>query len=155
VLVIAGILVLGGGVAFGISKLTSDDSGGGAGGQHASQKGSSKKTDPSGGGTQRSTGAVKPGSVTVAVLNGTTVPGLAATLSDQVGAAGFKVGTIANFTDQQLAESVVQYAPGHEREAAAVARKVGIGQREAVTPSSQDLAGDATVIVIVGADKAP
>jgi hypothetical protein len=155
VLVIAGILVLGGGVAFGISKLTGDNGGGGGGGgQQASHKGSSKKADP-GSGKQRSGGAVRPGSVTVAVLNGTTVPGLAATLSDQVGAAGFKVGTIANFTDQQLAESVVQYAPGHEREAAAVARKVGIGQREAVTPSSQDLAGDATVIIIVGADKAP
>jgi hypothetical protein len=155
VLVVAGILVLGGGAAFGISKLTSDDSGGGAGSQQGSQTGSGKQGDPGGGGTQRNAGAVKPGTVTVAILNGTTVPGLAATLSDQVGAAGFKVGTIANFTDQQLAESVVQYAPGHQHEAAAVARKVGIGQREAVSPSSRDLAGDATVIVIVGADKSP
>ena len=94
--------------------------------------------------------------MTVAVLNGTTVPGLAATLGDQVGAAGFEVGTIANFSpNQQLAESVVQYAQGHERQAAAVSRRLGIPQREAVNPSSQELAGDATVIVLVGADKAP
>jgi hypothetical protein len=157
VLVIAGILVLGGGVAFGVSKLTGGDSGGGGGtgGQQASHKGSTKKDDPSGGGKQRSAGAVKPGNVTVAVLNGTTVPGLAATLGDQVGAAGFRVGTVWNFTDNQLAESVVQYAPGHEREAAAVARKVGISQREPINSSTRDLAGDATVVVIVGADKAP
>jgi LytR cell envelope-related transcriptional attenuator len=94
--------------------------------------------------------------VTVAVLNGTTVPGLAATLADQVTAAGFRAGTIANFgPNQQLAESVVQYAAGHEREAAAVSRKLGIGQREAASAESQELAGDATVIVIAGGDKAP
>ncbi len=98
---------------------------------------------------------MKPGSVTVAVLNGTTVPGLAATLSDEISAAGFKVGTITNFSDQQLAESVVQYASGHEAEARAVSRKLGITQREPVNPSSQALAGDATVIVIAGADKSP
>ena len=91
----------------------------------------------------------------MAVLNGTTVPGLAATLSDEVNAAGFKVGTITNFSDQQLAESVVQYAPGHQAEAEAVSRRLGIAQREPVNPSSQALAGDATVIVIAGADKAP
>ena len=99
--------------------------------------------------------AVKPGNVTVAVLNGTTVPGLAAALRDQIAAAGFKTGTINNFSDQQLAESVVQYAPGHEAEGRAVSRRLGIGQREPVNPSSQALAGDATVIVIAGADKAP
>ena len=98
---------------------------------------------------------MKPGSVTVAVLNGTTVPGLAATLSDEISAAGFKVGTITNFSDQQLAESVVQYASGHEAEARAVSRKLNITQREPVNPSSQALAGDATVIVIAGADKSP
>ena len=89
------------------------------------------------------------------MLNGTTVPGLAATLSDEVDKAGFKIGTITNFSDQQLAESVVQYAPGHEAEGRAVSRRLGIGQREPVNPSSQALAGDATVIVIAGADKAP
>ena len=50
---------------------------------------------------------------------------------------------------------MVQYATGHEREAAAVGRKLGIGQREPASAESQELAGDATVIVIAGADKAP
>jgi hypothetical protein len=145
------VLVLGGAAAYGVSQLTGDDSSGG-GSQTAQSDGNSN----TGTGKQKSQGgAVNPANVTVAVLNGTTIPGLAATLSDQVGAAGFKVGTITNFSDQQLAESVVQYAPGHEAEAKAVSRRVGIGQREPVNPSSRALAGDATVIVIAGADKAP
>jgi hypothetical protein len=99
--------------------------------------------------------AIKPGNVTVAVLNGTTVPGLAATLRDQIAGAGFKKGTINVFSDQQLAESVVQYAPGHQAEAKAVSRIVGVSPREPVTANSRALAGDATVIVIAGADKGP
>jgi hypothetical protein len=104
---------------------------------------------------KRNGAAIKPGNVTVAVLNGTTVPGLAATLSDQIAAAGFKKGTINVFSDQQLAESVVQYAPGHQAEAKAVSRIVGVSRREPVTANSRALAGDARVTVIAGADKAP
>jgi hypothetical protein len=150
-IVLVGLLVLGGAAAYGVTQLTGDDGGSnsqGSSGDDTGKNGSGQRTRKQG-------GAVKPGSVTVAVLNGTTVPGLAATLSDEVGAAGFKVGTITNFTDQQLAESVVQYAPGHEAEARSVSRRLGITQREPVNPSSQALAGDATVIVIAGADKAP
>jgi len=158
VLVVAGVLVLGGAAAFGVTQLTSDDGGG-----VESEAGRATTDDGGGGGgggdeggtRPRRGAAVNPASVTVAVLNGTTVPGLAATLSDQVGRAGFNVGTITNFSDQQLAESVVQFAPGHRREGQAVSRKLGIDQREPVNPSTQSLAGDATVIVIAGADKAP
>jgi LytR cell envelope-related transcriptional attenuator len=99
--------------------------------------------------------AVKPGHVTVAVLNGTTVPGLAATLRDRIGAAGFKQGTIDVYSDQQLAQSVVQYATGHQDEAKAVGRRLGISRREPATAGSRARAGEATVIVIAGADKAP
>ncbi|MEA2376475.1 MAG: hypothetical protein QOD13_382, partial [Thermoleophilaceae bacterium] len=148
---LVGLLVLGGAAAYGVSQLSGDDAGT-TPGQSAS--GGDQASNGSGQ-PKHKRGAVKPGNVTVAVLNGTTVPGLAATLSDEVGAAGFKVGTITNFTDQQLAESVVQYAPGHEAEAKAVSRRLGIGQREPVDPSIQTLAGDASVIVIAGADKAP
>jgi hypothetical protein len=158
VLAIAGVLILGSAAAFGVRELVSEDDGGGgstAGGQQQISD------EGSGGGEDRQRerrrgGGVTPANVTVAVLNGTTVPGLAATLSDQVEEAGFQEGTIANFLpNQQLAESVVQYTPGHEREAAAVSRRLDIAQREAANPSSQELAGDATVIVLVGADKAP
>jgi LytR cell envelope-related transcriptional attenuator len=164
VLAVAGVLILGGAAAFGITQLAGDGDGasseadqraGGASGEDP-QGESSEDGGRNGGATARKGAAVKPGNVTVAVLNGTTVPGLAATLADQVTAAGFRAGTIANFgPNQQLAESVVQYAAGHEREAAAVSRKLGIGQRETASAESQELAGDATVIVIAGGDKAP
>jgi hypothetical protein len=150
-LVLVGLLVLGGAAAYGVTQLSDD--GGSSDPQGVS--GNDQARDGSGQRTRSQGGAVKPANVTVAVLNGTTVPGLAATLSDEVGAAGFKIGTISNFTDQQLAESVVQYAPGHEAEARAVSRRLDIGQRQPVDPSSQALAGDATVVVIAGADKAP
>jgi hypothetical protein len=156
VLVIAGVLIVGGAAAFGVVQLTKEDTAGSSGGE-SRVAASDESEDPSdeGSRTRRRGAAIKPASVTVAVLNGTTVPGLAATLSDEVGAAGFQVGTITNFSDQQLAESVVQYTSGHEREAAAVGRRLRISQREPANPSSQELAGDATVIVIAGADQSP
>ncbi|WP_028063649.1 LytR C-terminal domain-containing protein [Solirubrobacter soli] len=98
---------------------------------------------------------VKPGKVTVAVLNGTTVPGLAASLRDRLVAAGFRRGAIDVYSDQQLSESVVQYAPGRQAEAKAVGRKLSISRREPITADSRAIAGAATVIVIAGADKAP
>jgi hypothetical protein len=148
---LVGLLVLGGAAAYGVTQLTGDDGGGG----NESNAQANNGDNPPNKASKSKGAAVKPANVTVAVLNGTTVPGLAATLSDQVGAAGFKVGTITNFYDQQLAESVVQYAPGHAAEAKAVGRRVGITQREPVSPNSRALAGDAAVIVIAGADKAP
>ena len=135
---LAGVLVLGGAAAYGVTQLAGDDAG------------SQQATKP-----KRNAVAVEPANVTVAVLNGTTVPGLAAALRDQIAAAGFKKGWIDVFSDQQLAESVVQYAPGRRAEATAVSRRVGISRREPVTADSRALAGDAPVIVIAGADKAP
>jgi hypothetical protein len=146
---LVGLLVLGGAATYGVTQLTGDDGGDNSANAQASNgNGLPKKP-------KRNGAAVKPGNVTVAVLNGTTVPGLAAALSDQIAAAGFQKGTIDVFSDQQLAESVVQYAPGHQAEAKAVSLRVGISQLEPVTPDSRVLAGDATVIVIAGADKAP
>jgi hypothetical protein len=158
VLAIAGVLIVGGAAAFGVTQLVSDDDAGGgtARGEPRISGGAGQGAEEGPARERRRGAGINPANVTVAVLNGTTVPGLAATLSDQVEAAGFQEGTIANFLpNQQLAESVVQYTPGHEREAAAVSRRLDITQREAANPSSQELAGDATVIVLVGADKAP
>jgi hypothetical protein len=160
VLAVAGVLIVGSAAVFGVMQLVGDDEGGGT--AQGPQQAIEEEPNGGGGGDQeqprrRGGGAgVNPANVTVAVLNGTTVPGLAATIMDQAEEAGFRAGTVANFLpNQQLGESVVQYTPGHEREAAAVSRRLQIAQREAVNPSSQELAGDATVVVLVGADKAP
>jgi hypothetical protein len=144
---LVGLLVLGGAAAYGVTQLTGDDGADSSGSAHANNGLANKP--------KRNVAAVKPGNVTVAVLNGTTVPGLAAMLRDQIAAAGFRKGMIDVFSDQQLVESVVQYAPGHQAEAKAVGRTVGITRDEPVTPDSRALAGDATAIVIAGADKAP
>ena len=145
---LVGLLAVGGVATYGVSQLVGGDGGDHSGKTQANENGLSHTP-------KRSGVAVKPGNVTVAVLNGTTVNGLAAALRDQIAAAGFKKGTINVFSDQQLAESVVEYAPGHLAEAKAVGRIVGISQHAPVTANSRALAGDATVIVIAGADKAP
>jgi hypothetical protein len=156
VLAVAGLLIVGGAGAFAIDQLSSDDSAtpsserpaGGAQGD-----GEQVNNDDGGGKKRR---AVVPGNVTVAVLNGTTVPNLAKQVGERVESHGFQLGTVANSADQdqQRAESVVLYAPGHQREARAVNNRLGIAQREPIDPASQELAGDATVVVIAGADLA-
>jgi hypothetical protein len=146
---LVGLLVFGGAAAYGVTQLTGSDGADNSGNVQANN-GNRLANKAKG-----NAAAVTPGNVTVAVLNGTTVPGLAAALRDQMAAAGFKTGTINNFSDQQLPASVVQYAPGHRAAAKAVGRRLGISRREPVTGDSRALAGDATVIVIAGADKAP
>jgi hypothetical protein len=155
VLAVAGLLIIGGGAAFALDQISNDDgttparerpAGGADGGDQANNDdGSGRKKRP-----------IVPANVTVAVLNGTTVPNLAKQVGDRVESHGFTLGTVANSADQdqQRAESVVLYAPGHQREAQAVNKRLEIAQREPIDVASQELAGDATVVVIAGADLA-
>jgi hypothetical protein len=156
VLIVVGILVLGAGAAYGVSQLNNKSDGG---------SGSSALSSSSGGGGSSSssksskhshkTAAINKGSITVAVLNGTTVTGLAATVAAKVEQAGFRRGNTNNaLTQGQQAESVVEYSDGNIKAARLVASRLGIGQVEKIDPQTQGLAGDATVTVIVGADKA-
>ena len=157
-LAIAGVLVLGIGVAFALSQFSSDDAEPGT--DSAQQQTPAGEEQPAVGDEEqadrRQQPAIDPATVTVAVLNGTTVPGLAQSLSDEVTRLGFDVGTVANSGDaegQQRAESVILYANGSEREASVVGRRLGIPQREPIDAATQGLAGDATVVVIAGADR--
>jgi hypothetical protein len=135
-LIVAGVIVVGGGAVFGISQLGGDDDAGAPADQ-----------------AQSSPEPINPSLVTVSVLNGTTVPGLAAQIGDEVEAAGFQRGNVANALDQQRTTSTVLFAEGKEREARAVARKLDIGSIEPIDPDSQALGGTASVVVIVGADQ--
>ncbi|HZG48066.1 MAG TPA: LytR C-terminal domain-containing protein, partial [Thermoleophilaceae bacterium] len=149
--------VLGGGAAFAVAQITGEESS--PAGKGSPDEGSAPASDPGdgdGGGARAKRAGVKPGRVTVAVLNGTTVPGLAASIADKVKSLGFQIGTVANGPDQesQRAESVVLYSRGKKPEAKAVSRRLGISQREPVDPESQGLAGDAGVVVIAGGDRA-
>ncbi len=155
VLFIAGILILGGAAAFGVDQLSSGDSDPATPAAENAPPAADGEQAEDGSGEKKRTPIVR-ANVTVAVLNGTTVPNLAQQISERVEAKGFEVGTVANSADQeqQRAESVVLFAPGHEREATAVVRALQINQRQRIDPASQELAGDATVVVIAGADLA-
>lgn len=136
-------------IGFGVLQLTGgdDEPAGSRGG------GGSQAEDPAEEPAAKERPGINPADVRVAVLNGTTVPGLAAQIGDSIERQGFQLGTVTNFIDQQRAESVVKYAPGAEREAADVGKRLKISQREPIDAESQGLAGDATVVVVAGADK--
>jgi len=144
-LIVAGVLVVGGGIAVGVVQLlSSDDSGGGGGG------GQSQPAAQTGG---ASNAAITAGDISVAVLNATPVQGLANQFGDRAQAEGFKKDNVGNAPGgQQRAESVVLFAPGKEREARLVRRKFNVSNIEPVDPESQALAPQADVILVVGAD---
>lgn len=113
---------------------------------------------------------VAPSSVTVAVLNGTAVTNLAHDIALKLDGSGYKTPTtmIQTATDQTHATTIVGYLPGFERDAAAVAKSLGLS-RASVQPADSQATGvacasatgaasssscSANVIVTVGADLA-
>lgn len=62
---------------------------------------------------RRAAGLVfKPASVTVSVLNGTAVAGLAGDVGKKLGKAGYKQGNITNAASQTDATTIIYYLPG-------------------------------------------
>jgi LytR cell envelope-related transcriptional attenuator len=147
-LIVAGILIVGGGAAYGVVQLLEEDE---AATPASVDNGAGDEAADNG---ERQTPArVNPADVTVAVLNGTTVTGLATEIASKLEGEGFQRGNVTNFTEQARNESVVMYSSGHQREARAVANRLKIGQIERVDAETQVLAGNATVTVVVGADQ--
>jgi hypothetical protein len=108
-----------------------------------------------GGDRQPRTEAIDRAEVTVAVLNGTSVNGLAGKVSSDVEASGYHPGSISS-TTPGFTETVVLYANGQKRAAQKVARDLGV-DKKAIGPLDRDsrrLAGDADVVVIAGEDRA-
>ena len=149
-LIVAGLLIVGGGAAFGITQLGQDD----APTTPAADRQAGGGGGDDGGGEQSDTPPA-PSEITVSVLNGTTVTGLASQFQDALAEAGYDVGNAANFSDQAKAESVVLYAEGARPSARVVANDLEISQIERVDAESQTLGGNASVIVVLGADKTP
>jgi LytR cell envelope-related transcriptional attenuator len=98
-------------------------------------------------------GAVVPGDVEVAVLNGTSAPGLAAKVGDDVRVNGFKLGTVTNSRDQ-FDQTVVMYERGQQRAAKKVAHDLGVKPVQPIDRQTEQTAGSADVVVIAGADRA-
>jgi hypothetical protein len=147
VLAIAGVLVLGAAAAVGVPAIVNGSKDDNSSGTAASKS----KTSA----TKTAATTAKPGQITVAVLNGTSIPGLAAQIGDRVEADGFVKGTVSNasLNTGQRANSIVMYASGHQKDAGLVAKKLNIRNVAPVDSNSRQIAGDATVIVVVGTDK--
>jgi hypothetical protein len=99
--------------------------------------------------------APAPSSVTVTVLNGSGVPGLARRISLTLTNGGYRKAnvTVGNAPDTQNSTTIVAYAPGQEAAARAVAAKIG-ADPAAVAPLDQTAPGapSTQVAVTVGAD---
>ncbi len=110
--------------------------------------------DESGGsGAKQAAAKVKPSEIEVTVLNGTSVPGLAATFGDKVEGKGFSLGAVTN-SSSSFAESVVMFRRGHKPEARKVAKQLSIQKMQMMNGEIESVAAGADVAVIVGEDNA-
>jgi hypothetical protein len=105
------------------------------------------------GGQSKTTATLKPGEIEVTVLNGTAVPGLAATYGDKVERKGFQLGAVTN-SATSFTDSVVMYKRGHAPEARRVASVLGISDVRLMSSDIASVSGGAPVSVIVGEDNA-
>jgi len=96
---------------------------------------------------------VDPGAVTVAVLNGTSQPGLAAKVGDDVQANDFKLGIESN-SHHPFDQTVVMYEPHQQRAANEVAHDLGVKPVQPIDRQTQAATSGADVVVIAGADRA-
>jgi len=97
--------------------------------------------------------ALRPAEIEVTVLNGTAVPGLAATYGDMVEQRGFQLGAVTNSTSS-FVDSVVMFEPGNGRAASRVARALEISQVRPMTSDIAAVSAGAPVSVVVGEDNA-
>ena len=145
----AGVLVLAG-AAYGAIQLTDN---GGSKPAAKQEGGGNARSSTDGKGERRAGANVDPAQVTVAVLNGTTVQGLAAKVGEEVRAGGFKLGTIGNAARIDQTSSQVLYPNGQGRAARAVANRLGIDKTGPVDSVNKEIAGSFDVVVLVGSDR--
>ena len=149
-------LVLGGllAVAIGAVALT-----GILGGGHsrASHPGPATAASPSGSGAsgRHQVASLTPAHITVAVLNGTSVAGLASAVADQLASGGYRKGIVTNAATQQHQATTVSYAPGRRPAAEGVAQAISVAPEniQALDPATRVLGRGATVVVTVGSDR--
>jgi hypothetical protein len=109
-----------------------------------------------------STVLVKPTTVTVSVLNGTDLTGLAGRISAKLASVGFKKGAVTNAANQSQTTSIVAYySPGYRADALAVAseltlpaatvQQVGAGTKT-IACSFAPVGCSSQVYVTVGSD---
>lgn len=92
--------------------------------------------------------------IEVAVLNATSVGGLAGQISSRIEARGFLPGEVASITGD-FPRTVVMFEPGEQRSARRVGRE--LGDNPAIQPIDrrvQRAAGGADVVIIIGDERA-
>jgi LytR cell envelope-related transcriptional attenuator len=109
--------------------------------------------DHGGATTTRKPGAIVPQEVSVAVLNGTSVPGLAAKVASDVQVNDFSLGSVGN-TRKEYDQTVVMYESGQKKAANSVARALGVKPVQPIDAATQKESGGADVVVIAGKDRA-
>jgi len=134
VAIFAVVLLLGGGVAYAVLQGGDDETGGGKGSKNAPA-------------------ALSPNDIEVTVLNGTAVPGLAATYGDMVERKGYRLGAVTNSTTS-FEDSVVMFRSGNAPEARRIARSLGISEVRSMTSEIAAVSAGAPVSVVVGEDNA-
>ena len=94
-----------------------------------------------------------------AVLNGTTVAGLARSVADELTSYGYPAPSFVtnDTTNQARAHTAVYYEPGHKGDAQGVAAclHVGLDRVLPMQPNARALADRADVAIFVGADRVP
>ncbi|MEX2449089.1 MAG: LytR C-terminal domain-containing protein [Solirubrobacterales bacterium] len=136
------LLLVVGGVAFAAT--------GGLGGGEADGDGQGKGK---GKGGKNGAASIRPAEIEVTVLNGTSVPGLAATYGDMVEGKGFQLGAVTN-SSSSFAASVVMFRSGSAPEARRVAKALEISRVRSMTPEIAEVSAGAPVSVVIGEDNA-
>jgi hypothetical protein len=131
-------LLVAGGVVYAVTNSGSDTS--------SAAKGDAK-------GKKATAAKIKPGEIEVAVLNGTSVSGLAASWGSKIEKKGFELGAITN-TNSTFEDSVVMFEPGAKPEAKEVAERLNIKKVEPMVPEVAEVSNEAKVSVVVGEDNA-
>jgi hypothetical protein len=149
-LIVAGIVILGLGGTVGVLQLTKEEEDEPA----TTVELDTNVGDPTAQPDEPEPARVNPADVTVTVLNATNTTGLAVRILSRLEQAGFQKGNTGNAIERQRAESVVMYKPGKKEDARAVARRLDIGSTEPIDEQASQLAGVASVVVVLGADKA-
>ena len=144
-----GAVVLLAGSAFAALQLLGEDGGAGSGTEPQQ-----RARQPDRERTRKATTNIQPSQVTVAVLNGTTIAGLAAKVGEDASAAGFTLGTVTNAARTDQGRSQVLYSQGQRQAADLVADRLGVRSTGAVDTLTAELAGSFDVVVLVGSDRA-
>jgi hypothetical protein len=101
------------------------------------------------------TATTAPAETVVDVLNGTNTTGLAHRIAGELQKNGYSQATaLAGRPSGSNQASIVQYAGGHQGDAQAVAHSLSVSQVQPLEGSVATLAPAASVVVIVGLDRA-